>query len=346
MRLHRLIAAALVAGCGASEDLPDPIACDDPDWQPAITDLDRSVLAAWGTSSSDVWLVGGGLGVAGSGSLLLHWDGLRFTDVPTGQEQSLWWIWGTPDAQTMWMVGDGGTVLRRRGDAFERLPTETTATLFGVWGAGPDAVWIVGGDPGPDGIEKDLVLHWNGTTLSRVQLPDARGTTILKIWGASADDIWASGEGGTLWHRTASGWEDRSAEVETFYTLNSVHGCSASEVYAVGGQVIFRWDGARWSHVAEAEELISGSVVGVACGPSAVMVVGAGGLKLRLDKATGTWHDETISEPWNTDFHGAWVAGDGDIWAVGGNYGTPASSTDRRIGVVGYRGCDQPRMEP
>ena len=349
MRAVALAAGLLLAsGCAGDAVIDGPIggACEEPGWQPAIADLDRAVLCAWGTSSSDVWLVGGDLGVGGKGALLMHWDGRSFSELPTGQDRSLWWIWGTADASTLWMVGDGGTVLRRRGGRIEAIPTDTSSTLFGVWGASPDEVWIVGGEPGPEGTEKDLILHWDGQRMVRETLPAPRGTTLLKIWGASRDDIWVGGEGGTLWHRTANGWEDRSAEVETFYTLNSVHGCSANEVYAVGGQVIFRWDGARWSHVAEAEQLISGSVVGVSCGEAAVVVVGAGGLKLRLDKATGTWHDETIEEPWNTDFHGSWVAGNGDLWAVGGNYATPASSIERRVGVVGYRGCDEPRLEP
>jgi len=336
-------AAALAVGsCGAAED-PGVEACVAPSWQPAITTLDRSVLCAWGTSSNDVWMVGGSLGVGDAGSLLLHWDGRAFTEVRTGEEHTLWWIWGTPDAQAMWMVGEAGTVVRRAGGAVERLPTVVNTTLFGVWGSGPEDVWIVGGDPGPEGGEKDVLLHWDGRSLARQPLPE-RGATLLKIWGAGPDDIWVGGEGGTLWHRGPSGWEDRSAEVETFYNLNSVHGCSSDEVYAVGGKVIFRWDGTSWSHVTEAEDLVSGSVVGVSCGPTSVAVVGAGGLKLRLDKASGRWFDETTEEPWNTDFHGAWVSNDGDIWSVGGNYGTPASTTDHRIGVVGYRGCAEPRL--
>lgn len=347
--LNRILAAVSLtaaAACGAS-GIDDPIggACESATWKPAISTLDRSVLCAWGTSEHDVWLVGGSLGVGDAGSLLMHWDGRRFTEMPTGQDESLWWIWGTPDAQTMWMVGDNGTVLRRTGANIENVPSGVSSTLFGIWGASPDDIWIVGGDPGEQDGDKDLLLHWDGRSLEREALPAPRGTTLLKIWGASRDDIWVGGEGGTLLHRTAAGWEDRSGEVPTFYSLNSVHGCGANEVYAVGGKVIFKYDGTSWAHVTEAEGMISGSAVGVSCGPTAVVVVGAGGLKLRLDKQTGEWHDETTAEPWNTDFHGAWVSNDGDIWAVGGNYATPAASTDRRQGVVGYLGCDKPSLE-
>ncbi len=344
--LRVVTAMTLAAGCGSTSGT-DPLEprCATPTWREAAGTLDRSVLAAWGRAHDDVYVVGGDLGAGGTGALLAHWDGATFTEIPTGQEHTLWWIWGTPDGETLWLVGEGGTVLRRAGDTFETIPSGTEATLFGVWGSGADDVWIVGGVPGAGEPEKDMVLHWDGTELRREVLPAPRQTTLLKIWGSGKDDLWVGGEGGTLWHKGPGGWSDRSAEVPTFYSLNSVHGCSASEVYAVGGQAIFRFDGSAWAPVTEAQDMISGSAVGVSCGPGAVAVVGAGGLKLRLDRTTGTWSDDTTQDPWHTDFHGAWVSELGEIWTVGGNYTAPASSIDARLGVIGYRGCAQPRWE-
>jgi hypothetical protein len=72
-----------------------------------------------------------------------------------------------------------------------------------------------------------------------------------------------------------------------------------------------------------------------------VLVVGNGGLKLRLDRTTGTWINEQLERPWDTDFHGALVAPDGQLWAVGGNFLTPPAA-DQRIGVMGSSGCPRP----
>jgi hypothetical protein len=154
------------------------------------------------------------------------------------------------------------------------------------------------------------------------------------VWGAGPDDVWVSGEGGTLWHKTASGWVDES--LPTAATISTVHGCAADEVYAVGGRAIYRRDARGWSQLPI--ELF-GIAAGVACGADDVLVVGSGGLKLRLDKRSGAWSDETLEAPYDTDFHGAWVSPGGALWAVGGNYIAPAAQIARRTGVLARRGC-------
>lgn len=338
MRPAATMVLLVMTACGADDA---PATCDEASWRAVTPELDRSVLAAWG-GGGEVWFAGGDLGVGGTGPLAGRWDGTRFEELDTGQPNSLWWVWGAPDGSAIWMVGERGTVLRRVGDRFEVVPSGTEATLFGVWGSSADDVWIVGGTPGPDEPDKDLVLHWDGATLAREPLPAPRGTALLKVWGSGPADVWVTGEGGTLWHRGATGWTDRSAEIGTAYSLFSVHGCGADDVWVTGGRSIARWDGANWQAVPEAEALVGGSATGVACGPTAVAVVGAGGLKLRFDKASATWSDETLAEPWGADFHGTWVSAEGDIWAVGGNYTSPATSIDRRTGVIAYRGCAAP----
>ena len=37
-------------------------------------------------------------------------------------------------------------------------------------------------------------------------------------------------------------------------------------------------------------------------------LVGNAGVKLRLDKSSGTWSDQQSEPPFNTDFHGTWVS--------------------------------------
>jgi hypothetical protein len=344
MRFARgLLLLPLIAACNGDDDDPMLATCERPSWHEAVRDAGRSLLSVWGRASDDVWIVGGGLG-SGSRAALLHWDGEAMSDEPIETDRSLWWIWGTPDGDELWMVGEAGTVLRRRGGRVETIESPVSTTLFGAWGTGTDDVWIVGGEPGPENPDKDVLLHWDGEALRRVELPAPRGTALLKIWGSAADDVWVSGEGGTLWHMGPDGWTDRSAEVATVATLNSVHGCGRDEVYVVGGQEIFRFDGTSWAPVAEAKALLVGSTVGVSCGEDAVIIVGLAGLKLWLDKATGEWHDDTLSAAWDADFHAAWVSPDGEMWTVGGNYTTPASSVDERSGLVAYRGCADPRL--
>ncbi len=319
----------LSSACGGGEACPDG-------WKEPLgrAELDRPLLSVWGRGE-EVWLVGGGVGASASPpGLVMRFDGDAWSRMDTASDRTLWWVWGPDGPGDVWMVGERGLALRWDGASLRPVETGTTATLFGVWGSGPDDVWLVGGTPGGGGPD-DVVLHWDGQTLAP-DAPPARDAAFFKVWGAARDDVWVVGESGTIWHRSRESWEPHDAGTRD--TLTTVHGCGASEVYAVGGQAIHRWDGEAWAAVAGAQVL--STAVGVACGPDAVSVVGNGGLKLRLDRASGRWLDETLQPPFYTDFHATWIAPSGAIWAAGGNYNAPALSP--RVGMIGFRGCPVP----
>jgi len=326
-----LVALLALPGCPGGE-------CS-VDWGPTFDQLDRSVLSVNGRGDDDVWMVGGGVGVDVA-ALAMHWDGSAWNQVDTGHHETLWWVWLDPTGDAAWMVGEDGLVLRWSNGSVDVLPTDTSATLYGVWGAAGDDVWIVGGTVGAGfSTDNDVVLHWDGATLSRDDTRPARGAVLFKAWGASADDLWVSGEHGTMLHRTAAGWDDLSDQLATQASLLTVHGCSADEVYAVGGRALYAWDGSSW---AARDDVDPPSFLnGVSCGDAAVLAVGNGGARVRLDRDAGTWIDDQFADPWDTDYHGAWVSPTGNLWAVGGNFLLPPG-TAPRTGVVAFRGCPRP----
>jgi hypothetical protein len=328
----------LLAGCPGDDE---PCV---PGWSEVTPEVARArvVLSAWEHAPGDVLVVGGGLGVAGADALAARWSGGAWSAVPVGaRSATLWWVWGAPGAALdVWMVGEHGTVLRWDGGAaVTEVPGAPDVTLFGVWGAAPDDVWIVGG--GPSGATPDdVLLHWDGATLAPAAGVPARGAALFKVWGTAANDVWVVGEHGTVLRWNGAAWSDVSpAGMETTNVL-TVHGCAANDVWAVGGQTLLHWDGMAWAPAAELVLLAGGN--GVHCGAGGVLVVGNGGLKWRLDRGPGgdgMWHDEQFETPWNTDFHGALVGGDGTMWAVGGSFNAPASAGPRK-GVIGWhRSC-------
>ncbi len=307
------------------------------EWSTVFHDLDRVALSVASPSPDDVYIVGGGVGAPGVPALAMHWTGDTWRDLAPPGDETLWWV--TTIADDVWMVGENGMVLRGRDDAFAVIAAPVPSTLFGAWAASRDDVWIVGGVPGAGATDdNDVVLHWDGQQLVRDVSVPRRGVALLKVWGSSSDDLWIAGEQGTLWHRTANGWEDHASGTSTLF---SVHGCAPDDVYAIGGSRILHYDGRAWSAIGP---VIYASAVGVACGPDGVLVTGTGGLKLRWERDTDTWTDEQIVEPWDTDFHGAAMDAGGGAWAVGGNFNQP-SDDGPRVGVVAYHGARAPDGE-
>lgn len=327
--MRSLALIGLLAGACGDDDCT-------PRWEPVFhddTQLDRSVLSVWGMDDQ-VHIVGGGLGVAGIGALWMYWDGAAWVEIETGRSETLWWVWGSSTSD-VWAVGEGGVVLRWDGASVTEVDSGTDGTLFGVWGSSPDDVWIVGGIPGPDETPDDLVLHWDGASVTPDPTAPTRNVALFKIWGAAADDVWISGEAGSLYHLSGGAWTDHSGETDTLANLFTVHGCGPDDVWVVGGQNVIHWDGTAISHVTDAET--GATANGVACSGDQVLIVGAGGLKLHRT-GDAEWVDDTLVEPSDTDYHGAWISEAGDLWAVGGNFLYPPS-VGERTGVVGARTC-------
>lgn len=116
----------------------------------------------WGTSGSDLWMVGGE--VDGGEPVILHWDGATFTSIALDPAQNsraakaLFKVWGIDG--TVFAVGQGGLVIRWDGGAW----VET--------GAGPDA-------------DRDFVSLW-GTSASHIVAVGGRANGRVATWDGSA----------------------------------------------------------------------------------------------------------------------------------------------------------------
>ena len=244
------------------------------------------MLSVWGSAKDDVYAVGGPLGNEGFEALVVHFDGAGWKRLPAGGAASYWWVHGS-GPKDVWMVGEKGRITHFDGTTFVEHVSAVTATLWGVYAASPTEAWAVGGTPnGGVGAPNDIVLRWDGGSWSPITLPGAPlGRTLYKIWGSGADDLYAVGEKGTIWHATLGAWSlVDPAPVPG--KLLTVAGCSATEVYAVGGSSVLRSDGASFSKVGVS---LTNLVNGVACGPSeSVLLVGDGGQKQRLVSGRGS----------------------------------------------------------
>lgn len=179
-------------------------------------------VAVLSSSTSDVWAVG--TLENGNRTLAEHWDGQSWSVVPT------------PDPDPL-----GGN------------------ELFGVAGASADDVWAVGRGGPPNYV---LVLHWDGTSWAEVPTPNPGPNGAGQLYDVtviSANDVWAvgiafgfvEGESYTLtehWDGTA--WSIvPSPSFGSNSLLYRVSADAASDVWAVGPDLVEQWDGSTWTIV-------------------------------------------------------------------------------------------------
>jgi hypothetical protein len=203
-------------------------------------------------SPRNVWAVGRMEAANGDErTLVLHYDGRRWARVP---------------APTPFLAAP--------------YPTGHYANLTGVSARSPDDMWAIGNYANDD-ISRPFVLHWDGRTWTRVQLPAwITQPGPPRIPGAQSehefsgvdalapDDVWVVGrrlgptKGSTavLVHHDGRTWRKvQSADYQGIEVLHGVEAVAAKEVWAVGVRWVvergygfplaLRWDGSTWARI-------------------------------------------------------------------------------------------------
>lgn len=328
-----LAASSLLVGCPEETDGTGGggEVQSEPAWQVIFDEgaLDRALLSVWGTSSKSVYVAGGPLGNSGFDALAMRYDGDRWRDLKPGGAASFWWVHGTAD-DDVWFVGESGRITHFDGAGFVEHTSGTTATLFGVMALSRSDVWAVGGTVGATAQEpNDVVLHYDGSSWSQVTLPGApKNKALFKVWGTSSDELFIVGEAGVIWQKKGASWVFASDPPLASGTLTTVHGCSASDVYAVGTRNVLHYDGGAWTKV---DRPLTSDVNGVFCGEGTVALVGMGGLKQRFDGSA--WAEEHALPPYG-DLHSVWRDDTGALWAVGGAFVAKPQPGAERNGIV------------
>jgi len=155
------------------------------------------LLDVWGTSSSNVYAVGG-IQDPGGGQdqgIILHYDGASWSEVfrtPQVEHQiHLKAAWGT-GPNDIFTVGDRGRAYHFDGTGWSEQTTAFFRALHEVWGASGSDVFSVG--------SHGIIFHFGGTAWARADssvTPDLFG-----LWGGSAVDAFAVGDSGVILHGT------------------------------------------------------------------------------------------------------------------------------------------------
>jgi hypothetical protein len=196
-------------------------------------------------SAKNVWAVGCSGTCHGRDSLILHWNGEKWSKVASpdpgaGLDEltgvsavSASNVWAVGYACSVANCGDGNVfrtlVMHWNGKKWSTVaspdPSTVSNLLYGVTAVSATDVWAAGSAT-PDVSTHpatSLVLHWNGKVWSRVHSPTASGasTTLYGISAGSATDVWAVG--------------------------NACIGCGAPRMTA--GTFTMHWNGKKWSRV-------------------------------------------------------------------------------------------------
>ena len=290
--------------------------------------------AVWGSSSTDVYVVGNDLrhfngaqwktvpGVSGRaiwgsgpsdvfvvGDKIHHWDGKAWSASTLVAGTSLRGVWGTSPGQVV-AVGYAGknisAVLRFDGKSWSQAVLGSCRMLSSVW-------------PAPSGEVFAGVSFINASCYGAIRHDgktwhlDAGNTraTLYDVWGSAATDVYVGGDRVKTFNTTGDGlhFDGKSwSRVNSPVGIGALWGFSATEVYVLGNG-LSRFDGTKWSTLPGFK-----SYYGIwGWSPSDIYLVGSAGKVQRFDGAT--WHPSII--PGNQSIVAVWGHSATGVHAVG-----------------------------
>jgi hypothetical protein len=233
----------------------------------------RSVTAP---SAHDAWAVGLSLGDpdgSTSSTLIVRWDGTSWSQTPSPNPSSTRNELYSVSARTAtdawavgWFVDDltGVTktlILHWDGVSWSEVsspnPGDQGNTLIGVSVQSATDVWAVGTAYNTGTHADSLILHWDGTSWSRIRAPDVM--TLRRVSAGSVTDAWAVGvKGAQPLHWDGTRWTQVPTHGPRTTWVWGLDAVTATDAWSVGSYLnsanhvdtlIQHWDGTRWSQI-------------------------------------------------------------------------------------------------
>ena len=204
-------------------------------WEAMTTPGTNVVFGIWGTTSDDVWAVGGAYG-AGSGAFAWRFDGTEGTDVPLpagyAEMEAMFKVWGRA-SNDVYLVGTHGIILHWDGSTLtpefaDAGPADMQRNLFTVH-IDRDRAVAVGG------FGNAVITENDGSGWRNVAGPTNMGNT--GVWLTGDGGGYAVGSGGSIEQRTSEGWVPVDHGVGVAEQLHGVWVDPSGGVWTVGGQV-------------------------------------------------------------------------------------------------------------
>ncbi|HSO37825.1 MAG TPA: hypothetical protein VLT33_35100 [Labilithrix sp.] len=273
-------------------------------------DSSDSFEAIWGTSATNLWLVG-------AKGRILHGDGKTFSIVTSPVAGAIHSVWGT-SVSDVWASGANGTILRWGGAAWEVVNTGLGVSwdLTSITGSSPTDIWVAHGIAGN-------FVRYDGTW--KIVDSGLSGALFSHVWAAGPNQVWAAGTKLALYN--GAGWFDQSSDLESgvFQNIKAITGTSATDVWAVTsrGGVYHSTGTGSWSSRVPFDEPLVPDYLAIAPSATDTWLAGEGGRIQQYNAAKDKW--STPNKGTSTDIAAVALIG-GDLLALGDFHGTFGAS--------------------
>ncbi len=224
-------------------------------------------------------------------------------------------VWGS-SSNDVFTVGGSGTILHFDGTNWTPMAWGGDFGFEGVWGSSGKDVYAVGGYDG-FGLAFGIILHYDGSCWRQVFSTTEYQFT--DVWGSSSHDVFATtSQGGGVLHYNGTSWTPMTSGTEGMDFSGGVWGTGTDNVYAVGGDKVWHYDGSSWQLAAS----VSANSLRRVWGSNAMNIFAVGGNYTPAQTEAAVWHyDGTGWQFMPPDTQGmrwsVWGSGPNNVIVVG-----------------------------
>lgn len=198
------------------------------------TDPTDKLFGIWGSSSTDIWAVGGRPDMT---STVLHYDGTTWGPAvgAPGLASNFFKVWGSGQGD-VWIVGPKASLVHFDGHTWGPFIDVSGAGLAAnewlvtVAGRAANDVYAVGGSP-----SQGKAIHYNGMNWQPVAGLSLSATSLLTgVYESAAGDVAITGLSGAKFIGKGESWHDWSLQ-QPLVDLHAVWMAGPEDVFAVGG---------------------------------------------------------------------------------------------------------------
>ena len=280
------------------------------EYQDISPDTSNELNGVWGSGPNNLFVVG-------DGGIFLHYDGTTWTVLHQGTNAPLNVVclnavWGSGRDRVVTAGWPAGAIFQKNGDLYwnTAFNDPINGRIEDIWGSGSNDIFAVGGKY-HGSFASSRIWHYDGDTWQVMDSP-LGCCPIDAVWGDGSDFVLAAKNAhpagvllfdGNIWSKMDSplSW------------VKDLWGSGRDNVFAVGGDGIWRFNGREWSQMTSSHYLRS--VWGSAS--DNVYAVGNDGVILHFNGTDWTLMESGTSE-W---LHGIWGSDPCHVFAVG-NSGT------------------------
>jgi hypothetical protein len=183
-------------------------------------------------------------------SMIIHFDGIFWQDVPIERKGPLRAIWGS-NPQDVWAGGEKGSLYHLKNGAWSKVPFDTTLDIASIYGLSSNDVYMVARKEIGEQIWGDstyhALMHYDGERWSIIDSFIKTYNTETKfgwkLWVSDKKKLYSSRE--KVWIMEGLSWRTLLKYYETLY----VDGSHDNNIFAVASYEAFHWNGFDWKKI-------------------------------------------------------------------------------------------------